>query len=112
MNTLRSVIIIECNSRDNCGDNCGRNHRHKDRKSTRLSSHRCISYAVFCLKKKKRNDPPVIEEGKPAQDLELESDSGQTVKLSDIRLRPTLLYIDTTNDTPSCTSKASGIPHI
>src|SRR5437764_10688986 len=28
-----------------------------DRKSTRLnSSHRCISYAVFCLKKKKEND--------------------------------------------------------
>src|SRR5437879_6739780 len=27
----------------------------KDRKSTRLnSSHRCISYAVFCLKKKKQ----------------------------------------------------------
>src|SRR5437879_8449639 len=27
-----------------------------DRKSTRLnSSHRCISYAVFCLKKKKRH---------------------------------------------------------
>src|SRR5437764_9386929 len=27
--------------------------RHRDRKSTRLnSSHRCISYAVFCLKKK------------------------------------------------------------
>src|SRR5437763_8910821 len=32
-----------------------------DRKSTRLnSSHRCISYAVFCLKKKKRHSeyPP------------------------------------------------------
>src|SRR5437762_12335478 len=28
-----------------------------DRKSTRLnSSHRCISYAVFCLKKKKRRE--------------------------------------------------------
>ena len=28
-----------------------------DRKSTRLnSSHRCISYAVFCLKKKKNNN--------------------------------------------------------
>src|SRR5437764_10733299 len=28
---------------------------HIDRKSTRLnSSHRCISYAVFCLKKKKQ----------------------------------------------------------
>src|SRR2546427_6993841 len=30
-----------------------------DRKSTRLnSSHSQISYAVFCLKKKKRNDQP------------------------------------------------------
>src|SRR5437764_11709075 len=29
--------------------------RASDRKSTRLnSSHRCISYAVFCLKKKKK----------------------------------------------------------
>src|SRR5437764_2365569 len=29
--------------------------RELDRKSTRLnSSHRCISYAVFCLKKKKK----------------------------------------------------------
>src|SRR5437879_6928055 len=29
-----------------------------DRKSTRLnSSHRCISYAVFCLKKKKHHPP-------------------------------------------------------
>src|SRR5436189_2277744 len=43
-------------------------HRHRatpataprDRKSTRLhSSHRCISYAVFCLKKKRgRSHPP------------------------------------------------------
>src|SRR5258708_31836650 len=34
----------------------------RDRKSTRLnSSHQIISYAVFCLKKKKNsmNDPPV-----------------------------------------------------
>src|SRR5437762_11087318 len=31
-------------------------HEKLDRKSTRLnSSHRCISYAVFCLKKKKKN---------------------------------------------------------
>src|SRR5438128_3059697 len=30
--------------------------RHQDRKSTRLnSSHGSISYAVFCLKKKKKN---------------------------------------------------------
>src|SRR2546430_5444147 len=33
----------------------------KDRKSTRLnSSHSQISYAVFCLKKKKKSDPTVI----------------------------------------------------
>src|SRR5437762_7620531 len=32
--------------------------RPGDRKSTRLnSSHRCISYAVFCLKKKKKHNP-------------------------------------------------------
>src|SRR5437764_7092952 len=42
---------------------CPRRHCHtvpiswKDRKSTRLnSSHRCISYAVFCLKKKKKKN--------------------------------------------------------
>src|SRR5437764_6102650 len=34
-----------------------RNRTKTDRKSTRLnSSHRCISYAVFCLKKKKNRD--------------------------------------------------------
>src|SRR3712207_7222445 len=35
-------------------DHGGRHHRGQDRKSTRLnSSHANISYAVFCLKKKK-----------------------------------------------------------
>src|SRR2546427_12972727 len=35
---------------------CGRVRRNRDRKSTRLnSSHSQISYAVFCLKKKKKN---------------------------------------------------------
>src|SRR5437762_6760076 len=37
---------------------------NQDRKSTRLnSSHRCISYAVFCLKKKKNNTsaPPPLQ---------------------------------------------------
>src|SRR5437867_12527613 len=34
----------------------------RDRKSTRLnSSHRTISYAVFCLKKKKKNNTPTQE---------------------------------------------------
>src|SRR5258708_14130633 len=36
--------------------------RHPDRKSTRLnSSHQIISYAVFCLKKKKNSSPVSIE---------------------------------------------------
>src|SRR5437764_5169410 len=44
-------------------------HREKgnrqDRKSTRLnSSHRCISYAVFCLKKKKKTKNHNIDEHK------------------------------------------------
>src|SRR5438552_11035590 len=35
---------------------------HGDRKSTRLnSSHQIISYAVFCLKKKKENDNRKVE---------------------------------------------------
>src|SRR5437899_9568961 len=34
-------------------------HSHQDRKSTRLnSSHLGISYAVFCLKKKKKKEEP------------------------------------------------------
>src|SRR5437763_10013999 len=37
--------------------NVYRDRLPKDRKSTRLnSSHRCISYAVFCLKKKKKQN--------------------------------------------------------
>src|SRR5437762_11340546 len=36
---------------------CARSNWQSDRKSTRLnSSHRCISYAVFCLKKKTTNN--------------------------------------------------------
>src|SRR2546422_7193277 len=38
----------------------------RDRKSTRLnSSHGYISYAVFCLKKKKRKPKPGTHEGAP-----------------------------------------------
>src|SRR5437762_14308442 len=52
--------------RGSCAEECGRLPNERgivacqrdlggDRKSTRLnSSHRCISYAVFCLKKKKK----------------------------------------------------------
>src|SRR5437763_7302813 len=40
----------------------------RDRKSTRLnSSHRCISYAVFCLKKKKQSAPPTATQHCPTK---------------------------------------------
>src|SRR5215469_17925535 len=46
---------------------CSRDYRrqHQDRKSTRLnSSHVEISYAVFCLKKKKKNKSLMVRETK------------------------------------------------
>ena len=49
---------------------CG-GENYEDRKSTRLnSSHRCISYAVFCLKKKKKQQAEstdVANEMKPSK---------------------------------------------
>jgi thioredoxin-dependent peroxiredoxin len=51
----------------------------------------------------------VIEEGKPAPDFELETDSGETVKLSDLRGRPVVLYFYPKDDTPGCTRQACGI---
>src|SRR5437762_6855143 len=44
-----------------------RNSGSGDRKSTRLnSSHRCISYAVFCLKKKKKTTQEGLQQALPA----------------------------------------------
>jgi peroxiredoxin Q/BCP len=48
----------------------------------------------------------VIEEGRPAPDFELESDAGETVKLSDFRGRPVVLYFYPKDDTPGCTTEA------
>ncbi|MGB2875967.1 MAG: peroxiredoxin [Gaiellaceae bacterium] len=54
-------------------------------------------------------DPGVVEEGKPAPDFELESDSGETVKLSGLRGKPVVLYFYPKDDTPGCTRQACGI---
>ena len=51
----------------------------------------------------------MIEEGKPAPDFELESDSGETVKLSELRGKPVVLYFYPKDDTPGCTRQACGI---
>ena len=48
----------------------------------------------------------MIEEGRPAPDFELESDAGETVKLSDFRGRPVVLYFYPKDDTPGCTTEA------
>ncbi len=51
----------------------------------------------------------MIEEGKPAPDFELQSDSGESVKLSDLRGKQVVLYFYPKDDTPGCTTQACGI---
>ena len=51
----------------------------------------------------------MVEEGQPAPDFELESDAGETVKLSDLRGKPVVLYFYPKDDTPGCTRQACGI---
>jgi peroxiredoxin Q/BCP len=51
----------------------------------------------------------VVEEGKPAPDFALQSDSGETVKLSDLQGKQVVLYFYPKDDTPGCTTQACGI---
>ncbi|MBV8064481.1 MAG: thioredoxin-dependent thiol peroxidase [Actinobacteria bacterium] len=51
----------------------------------------------------------MVEEGKPAPDFELESDTGERVKLSDLRGKPVVLYFYPKDETPGCTTQACGI---
>ena len=51
----------------------------------------------------------MVEEGKPAPDFELLSDSGEKVKLSSLRGSPVVLYFYPKDDTPGCTKQACGI---
>jgi peroxiredoxin Q/BCP len=51
----------------------------------------------------------MVEEGRPAPDFELAGDSGETVKLSDLRGTPVVLYFYPKDDTPGCTTQACGI---
>ena len=51
----------------------------------------------------------MVEEGKPAPDFELPSDSGERVRLSDLRGKPVVLYFYPKDDTPGCTTQACGI---
>jgi peroxiredoxin Q/BCP len=51
----------------------------------------------------------VVEEGQPAPDFALENDQGETVRLSDLRGKPVVLYFYPRDDTPGCTTQACGI---
>ena len=51
----------------------------------------------------------MIEEGKPAPNFELSSDSGETVSLADLRGKPVVLYFYPKDDTPGCTTQACAI---
>jgi peroxiredoxin Q/BCP len=51
----------------------------------------------------------VVKEGQPAPDFELQSDAGETVRLSDLRGKPVVLYFYPRDDTPGCTKQACGI---
>lgn len=50
-----------------------------------------------------------VEEGRPAPDFALTSDSGETVTLSSLRGTPLVLYFYPRDDTPGCTAQACGI---
>ena len=51
----------------------------------------------------------MVTEGKPAPDFELTTDSGETVRLSDLRGTPVVLYFYPKDDTPGCTKQACAI---
>jgi peroxiredoxin Q/BCP len=51
----------------------------------------------------------MVETGKPAPDFSLRSDSGDTVRLSDLRGRPVVVYFYPKDDTPGCTTQAGAI---
>src|SRR6266542_2791798 len=51
----------------------------------------------------------MVEEGGPAPDFELTSDSGEKVRLSSFRGSPVVLYFYPKSDTPGCTRQACGI---
>jgi thioredoxin-dependent peroxiredoxin len=51
----------------------------------------------------------LVEEGKPAPDFELTSDSGEPVTLSSLRGSPVVLFFYPKDDTPGCTTQACGL---
>src|SRR2546427_8730098 len=78
-----ALPISRCRSgtaRRRRGDQRRDRFQRRDRKSTRLnSSHSQISYAVFCLKKKKQGVPTKTKDKAVAQTAEAESTGAQNI---------------------------------
>ena len=51
----------------------------------------------------------MIAEGEMAPDFELQTDSGESVRLSDFRGKPVILYFYPKDNTPGCTKEACDI---
>jgi peroxiredoxin Q/BCP len=51
----------------------------------------------------------MLEEGTKAPDFEAQTDEGETVRLSDLRGKPVVLYFYPKDDTPGCTAQACGV---
>ena len=51
----------------------------------------------------------MVEEGSPAPDFTLTSDSGEQVSLESLRGQPVVLYFYPKDDTPGCTTQARGL---
>ena len=51
----------------------------------------------------------MVDEGDPAPDFELVSDSGELIRLSSFRGKPVVLFFYPRSDTPGCTRQACGI---
>jgi thioredoxin-dependent peroxiredoxin len=51
----------------------------------------------------------MVEEGKPAPDFTLSSDTGEEVSLSSLQGKPVVLYFYPKDDTPGCTRQACDI---
>jgi thioredoxin-dependent peroxiredoxin len=50
-----------------------------------------------------------VDEGRPAPDFTLDSDTGESVTLSSLKGSPVVLYFYPKDDTPGCTAQACGI---
>jgi len=51
----------------------------------------------------------MVEQGQPAPDFSLRSDSGETIRLSDLRGHPVVVYFYPKDDTAGCTRQACAI---